>query len=506
MRRRQFFSGMLAGISLLRSSGLVAETSTFTSDPFSLGIASGDMTHDSVVLWTRIAPEPLLPDGGVGPYAVPVRWEVATDPGMRHLVRRGELLAMPEFAHSVHVDLQGLQAGRDYWYRFQTGRYRTEIGHTKTLADGPDLTARFVTTSCQNYTHGYFLAYEHMVNDQPDFVIHLGDYIYDTSFGETFRRHDSEQPPKTLIDYRRRHALYKTDLHLQRAHAALPFYCVIDNHDAIEDNDPAKYEQRAAAYRAWYEHMPVRGFSLRKANVFDMHRLLRLGDLMQISLLDTRQFRDLREKCTENLEHALGFGNYRERCAALFHADRTLLGAEQEHWLYQSLKNNTSVWNVIASSGPVMPFRLDMGDEEYGYIGAWDAYPANRQRLASVLASAPVGQPIILSGDIHSFWAMDGSLISDAADRVPGIEFVCSSISANWPEPLATPVKDNLAYNPHVAFYNGDERGYLLHDVNASEWRTRFRAIGDAKTEGAEVRDLRTFRVTSDHPILQEVI
>ncbi|SVD50598.1 uncharacterized protein METZ01_LOCUS403452, partial [marine metagenome] len=129
MRRRQFFSGMLAGISLLRSSGLVAETSTFTSDPFSLGIASGDMTHDSVVLWTRIAPEPLLPDGGVGPYAVPVRWEAATDPGMRHLVRRGELLAMPEFAHSVHVDLQGLQAGRDYWYRFQTGRYRTEIGH-----------------------------------------------------------------------------------------------------------------------------------------------------------------------------------------------------------------------------------------------------------------------------------------------------------------------------------------------------------------------------------------
>ncbi|MCS5574700.1 MAG: alkaline phosphatase D family protein, partial [Pseudomonadales bacterium] len=338
----------------------------------------------------------------MGPYAVAVRWEVATDPGMRHLVRRDEVAALPEFAHSIHVDLQGLQAGRDYWYRFQTGRYRTEIGHTKTLADGPDLTARFVTTSCQNYTHGYFLAYEHMVNDQPDFVIHLGDYIYDTSFGETFRRHDSEQPPKTLIDYRRRHALYKTDLHLQRAHAALPFYCVIDNHDAIEDNDPAKYEQRAAAYRAWYEHMPVRGFSLRKANVFDMHRLLRLGDLMQISLLDTRQFRDLREKCTENLEHALGFGNYRERCAALFRADRTLLGAEQEHWLYQSLKNNTSVWNVIASSGPVMPFRLDMGDEEYGYIGAWDAYPSNRRRLVSVLENAPLGQPIILSGDMHS--------------------------------------------------------------------------------------------------------
>ena len=408
MRRRQFFSGMLAGISLLRSSHLVAEIPTFSGDPFSLGIASGDMTHNSVVLWTRIVPEPFHPDGGLGPYAVRVSWEVATDPSMRHLVRRGETLAMPEFGHSVHVDLQGLHPGQDYWYRFQTGRHRTEIGHTQTLVDGPDLSARFVTASCQNYTHGSFVAYEHMVSDQPDFVIHLGDYIYDTSFGETFRRHDSEHPPKNLIDYRCRHALYKTDRHLQKAHAALPFYCVIDNHDAIEDNDPAKYEQRAASYQAWYEHMPVRGFNPIKTNVFEMNRLLRLGDLMQISLLDTRQFRDKRELCAEDLEQAVGFGNYRERCAALLHSDRTVLGTEQERWLYQSLENNTSVWNVIASSGPVMPFRLDMGDEEYGYIGAWDAYPANRQRLSSVLAGTSVGQPIILSGDMHSFWAMDG--------------------------------------------------------------------------------------------------
>ena len=505
MRRRQFFSGLLAGFSLMRSSSLVADSPSFSGDPFSLGIASGDATSSSVVLWTRVAPEPLQPDGGVGPYAVPVRWEVASDPAMRRLIRGGELLATPELAHSVHVDLQGLEAGRDYWYRFQLGRHRTEIGHTKTLPDGLNSSVRFVTASCQNYTHGYFLAYEHMVTDRPDFVIHLGDYIYDTSYGETFRRHDSERPPRTLSDYRVRHALYKTDLHLQKAHSALPFYCVIDNHDAIEDDNPSKYEQRAAAYRAWYEHMPVRGFTTKRSNSFEMKRLLRIGDLLQISLLDTRQFRDTRDLCVENLDQAVGFGNYRERCEGLFAVDRSLLGEEQEDWLYRSLKNNTSAWNVIASSGPVMPFRLDMEKEEFGYIGAWDAYPENRQRLASELAGALTGQPIILSGDVHSFWAMDGSLISNTADRVPGIEFVCSSISANWPSPLADPIKDNLAYNPHVAYYNGDERGYLLHEVNAREWLTCLRAIGDAKTKSAEVRNLRRFRVARDNPILQEV-
>ncbi len=505
MQRRQFLAGSLAGISYLSANRLRANNHVIRGNAFSLGIASGDVTEDSAILWTRIAPEPLAQGGGIDPVDLPVTWELSSDRNMRKIVQRGQQMAIPELAHAIHVDVQGLAPGQDYWYRFSAGGQSSMIGHTRTLKTGahPDLTTRFVTTSCQNYTHGYFTAFEHMVRDEPDFVIHLGDYIYDTSFGETFRQHDSEQAPETLTDFRNRHALYKTDPQLQFAHANLPFYTVIDNHDALQDNDPTQYAKRAAAYQAWYEHMPVRGFNRRSPNQFTMHRQVRVGDLMQISLLDTRQFRDSKYLCNDNLDKAMGFGNYRERCDDLLVNQRSMLGEAQERWLYDAINNNTAHWNVIASSGPVLPFRLDQGGAEsdaYGYIGAWDAYPANRQRLAKAIESAATGHPLILSGDLHSFWAMDGNRISNPEDRVAAVEFVTSSISANWPEPLSKPIRDNLSFNPHVDFYNGGERGYLLHDVAREAWQTRFRAVGDARRRDAPIRDLQTFTVAHGEP------
>ncbi len=498
MNRRGFVLRTLLGLGSAPLIAPLASDFRFSANPFTLGIASGDVTDNSAVLWTRLAPEPLQPDGGIGLSSVPVQWELADDALMSNIVQKGEILATPELAHSVHIDLQNLQPDREYWYRFNTGGHTSVTGRTKTLpASSSQLQSlRFVTASCQNYSHGYFVAYEHMLQDKPDFIIHLGDYIYDTTFGATFRKHETEKQPETLNDFRRRHALYKTDQDLQRAHAQVPFYTTIDNHDAIEDMDPDKSAQRAAAYQAWYEHMPVRGFAGPGVNRFDLLRKLQLGDLAQISLLDARQFRDKRDLCRDSMDPAYGFGNYRESCSEIKKEERSMLGAVQENWLINNLQENTTAWNVIASPGPFLPFHYYHEGKDLRYIGAWDAYPANRRRIAEAIKQSGSAHPLILSGDVHSFWAVDGALSKEQSERIPIVEFVTSSISANWPEALNKPVMDNLVNNPQVNFYEGKRCGYLLHEVNKTEWKTTARAMEDVKDKQSRAFDAASFLVS----------
>lgn len=497
MKRRNFILNTLLGLGGAPLAAPLASGVNIPGKLFSLGIASGDVTDSSAVLWTRLAPEPLEADGGMAAVTVPVHWQLSTDPGMTRVVQQGEALASPGLAHSVHVNLQGLSPGQEYWYQFSVAGQSSPVGRTRTLPahNSEPESLRFATASCQNYTHGYFVAYEHMIKDRPDFVIHLGDYFYDTAFGATFRRHETEKPPQTLDEFRRRHALYKTDRHLQQAHAQLPFFTMIDNHDAIEDMDPDKFAQRTAAYQAWYEHMPVRGYAGPGQNHFELHRLIRLGSLAQIALLDGRQFRDKKDLCRDSMDPDYGFGNYREQCDAILEEGRSMLGAEQERWLEASIRANQSSWNVIASPGPVLPFRYHVNNSEKVYIGAWDAYPSNRKRLARAINSAQTGHPLILSGDVHSFWALDGSLVKNPDASLPVVEFVSSSISANWPEPLAKPVSDNLSHNPQVAFYEPARRGYLLHEINKAEWKTTARAVEDAKNENSGAFNLASFLV-----------
>ena len=505
IRRRDFIAQSLAlGLSLLPAR-LLAVKHSVEGDAFSLGIASGDATSRSVILWTRIAPEPMASDGGVGNVVVPVQWELAEDPAMKRVVQRGEQTAVPALAHSVHIDVSNLQPATEYWYRFYIEGQASETGKTRTLPAGDVESARFATASCQNYSHGYFVAYDHLVRDNPDFLIHLGDYIYETSFGETFRQHEMEAAPQTLLEFRRRHAHYKSDSALREAHKSLPFYVIVDNHDAIEDNDPSLYPVRAAAYRAWYEHMPVRGFHLEAPNQMEIHRHLELGSLMQIVALDTRQYRADKYICGDNVQPSFGFGNYQRRCEDMFSEDRSMLGQVQEEWAYRTLQSNQSAWNVLASSGPVMPFRYSTPDGGFYYLGAWDGYPENRKRLVNALESAPVGHPVILSGDVHSFWAVDGERITSPDTKISAPELTTSSISANWPDVLSDPITANLASNPQVAYYNGATRGYLVHEVNKAEWKTHYRGVNDVTNINADITNLKVFRIENGTQGLQDL-
>ena len=507
MKRRDFIIKTALGLAAAQASAPLVAEARFSRNPFTLGVASGDVTQDSVVLWTRLAPEPLAADGGIRQGAIPVRWELFEEEEMRAPVRQGEELAAPRLAHSVHVDVQGLEPGREYWYRFSVGRHSSEAGRTKTLpAPGSRAESiRFVTASCQNYAHGYFAAYDHIIADDPDFVMHLGDYIYETSYGVTVRRHETEDMPFTLDGYRRRHALYKTDESLKRAHARLPFFTTLDNHDAVIDTDPAGLARRAAAYQAWYEHMPVRGYGKPGDNRFHLRRTIHAGRLAQINLLDTRQFRDRQYLCSNN-EPAYGFGNYRERCPEIFVEERSMLGEAQERRLMESMVNNRTPWNVIASTSVFSPFHLDIDDKTLNFTGSWDGYPANRDRIAGAINRSATGRAVILSGDMHSFWAIDGMESAAVSDRFPGVEFVVSSISANWPDEMDKPITDNLFRNPQIKFYEPDKRGYLLHDVSAQEWQTTARAVHDVRDAQSGVFDLARFVVENGKPGLRRVL
>lgn len=478
MNRRDFLIASLLGCAIKSFPTIAFERAKFSKSPFSLGIASGDPTHNSVVLWTRLVLDPSKSDGGMEPKIYSVNWQIASDPHMKNVVKTGRSQASPQFAHSVHIDLDNLAPHTQYWYQFSVDTHKSPIGKTKTLARSTSThSARFITASCQNFTHGYFVAYQHMLDDNPDFIIFLGDYIYDKSFGKSVRQHDSETRPKTLDEYRRRHALYKTDKHLNKAHANVPFFVVPDNHDALIDNDPEKYQQRIAAYQAWYEHMPTRGYFGLRANQFNLHRHIQVGDLLNINLLDTRQYRDIESLPDDNIDTSYAFGNYRKLSASYYDNERSMLGEEQEQWLLNSITNNQASWQIIASPGPLTPFEFYKDEQLFRYIGTWDGYPAAQKRLIDTIKSIKKNNTIVLSGDVHSFWAWDGMQYIDKNNNIPIVEFTTSSVTADWPKELSQPIEDNLPVNPQVKLYEPLLRGYMLHEVTAKTWITTAKAM-----------------------------
>ena len=241
--------------------------------PFRLGIASGSPKPDGFVLWTRLVPRLFEPDGGMPDRRVPVDWELATDPRMRRVVRRGTAWALPQLAHSVHVEISGLRPGRDYYYRFRYRHDETEVGHTRTAPRTSDRVDRltFAAASCQKWEDGFYSAYRAMAEEDLDFVLHLGDYVYEYAIpadgglpaaagaGRADRRPRWSSPGGAM-----QYAITKSDPHLQRAHRRFPFVVTWDDHEVANDyantQTPAGdiSALRAAAYQAWYEHQPGR--------------------------------------------------------------------------------------------------------------------------------------------------------------------------------------------------------------------------------------------------------
>jgi alkaline phosphatase D len=486
---------------------------------FQYGVASGDPLPDGVVLWTRVTPTPeATPGSGLGG-PTRVRWAVAEgvagDGSLQRVVARGTVTTSAATDHTVKVDVRGLEPGRSYAYGFTVRDSSSPVGRTRTAADpgAANERLRFGMVSCSNYTGGFFSAYRHLAaRDDLDFVLHLGDYLYEYGNGADRygpdslrgrRDHDPAVEIVTLSDYRRRHALYKADPDLAALHSRYAFVTTWDDHEVTNDTwrEGAENHQegtegpfvprRNRSYQAYDEWMPIRLPERRTEQETRIYRRLRFGTLADLTMLDLRQYRDQQVPSTDG--------------AAIDAPDRTMTGPEQQAFLEQGLAATDSpAWRLFGNSVQIMPVKTPPLPAELAaalavlqgapepvptvptsgfalLVDPWDGYTANRRRVLEFALDKGVGDPVFLTGDIHSTWAADLPLDAGTYTGSPtglspsaGIEFVCPSVTSdNLDEITGTPPRTtSLALeeqikvaNRHVKEVELDSHGYSVVDV-----------------------------------------
>lgn len=502
--RRHFLASGLAAAAIWP--GLEgARAARFETYPFTLGVASGCPSPFGVVLWTRLTfpapPPPANPFAFVQDPPVPpvdLVWEVAEDEGFTRLAASGLVRCVEDYAHSAHVAVTGLQPDRWYFYRFRAGDALSPTGRTRT-APLPEASRdfRFAFAACQQYEQGYYAALRDMSRRDLDLVVHLGDYIYEKSYGAGHVRSHGTGNPSTLREYRDRYALYKSDADLQSAHASAPWLVIWDDHEVIDnyhaDDAPGVtggagfLRQRAAAYQAWYEHMPVpphTGGDFAHFRIYGRHGF---GRMLDVALLDSRQYRS-----------APLAGN------AADDPTRSYLGPEQERWLDATLQASQARWTVVAQQTLISERDLEAGPGTRYSADSWDGYRAARGRLLESVQGAGVRNPLIIGGDLHAFYAADVKRdFGDEGAPVMATEFVTGSVTSNPPSERAVArVQDE---NPHLKFASGSQHGYALARLCDRQAEVDFIAISDRKAPEATARVAQSFAVMDGLPGVNRV-
>ena len=505
--RRLFMSyaAALSSVPLLSRSSFAKSSCSFSDNPFSLGVASGDPNHRSVVLWTRLAPKPLEPFGGMPDEAVEVKWELANDEAFTKNVVKGTTTATPQLGHSVHVEVDHLKSDRWYFYRFHAGDATSPIGRTRTFPTPNSMVdqVKFGVTSCQNYEQGLFTAYEQMAEDDLDLVFHLGDYIYEYEAGRNgkVRTHHGKEI-ESLNEYRSRYGQYKSDSLLQKMHAQCPWLVTWDDHEfdnncadeTSEENgiDPADFlVRRANAYQAYYETMPIRASCLPTGPDMQLYRNASFGRLAEFLVLDTRQYRSDQpnnDRSSDLNEAALA-------------KTQTMLGARQKGWLCQRLIRSRATWNVLAQQ--VMMGMVNRagnpGAPRYS-MDQWPGYTFERMQLVKYLEERRINNPVVLTGDIHTNWVNELRVDDRRADDKPvATEFVATSLSSGG-NGVAEPrgLKQLLSANPGVKFHNA-ERGYIRCTVTPEMWKADYMVVDEVEKPGGKTTVRKSFvRNTGD--------
>jgi alkaline phosphatase D len=489
--RRGFLTGV--GATLLHTAlaeqrlSRVASAQGLGDDPFTLGVASGDPTPDGVVLWTRLAPKP-LEGGGMPAHPIAVQWRVATDDRMQKIVQRGAVLAVPELAHSVHVEVSGLQPSRWYWYQFKVGNEYSPIGRTRTAPPaGSSESLRFAFVSCQHYANGFYYAHRHLARENLDFAVHLGDYIYEGAATSIVGRpHLPAYEIASIEDYRIRYGLYKSDPDLKAVHAAFPWIVTWDDHETENDyagfipenaadpadNQPDFAARRARAYQAYYEHMPLRATQLPTGPYLQLYRRLGFGDLLLVNVLDTRQDRSARAPA--GCDPAVRIDGY---CPSALDPSRTIVGEAQLTWLLSGLAQSTASWNVLANQVPFAPNDTNADPALRTFGGEkWDGYPLDRVQILDFIAERDLVNTIVITGDVHQNFVRNVPPDHIFLDAEPiATEFIGTSISTGGDRAPVTVFGGNVN-NPHLRFQN-NHHGYVRCTVTRDLWRADYRVI-----------------------------
>lgn len=506
--RRELLQYASSLIALSAAGGCRVNTRpVFSASPFTLGVASGDPSPDGIVLWTRLAPDPLNGGGMPRDEAFPVRWEIAEDERLQRVVRRGTMLAKPEMGHAVHVEVDGLRPWRQYFYRFTLGRYESSIGRTRTApaADAMPGRLKFAFASCQRWETGFFTAYDHMAQEDLDLVIHLGDYIYEYGADRTKNAVRPVIGPEitTLEHYRQRYAQYRTDPALRTAHERFPFIVTPDDHEVDNDyaGDLPEDDQtreafllrRANAYRAYYEHMPLRASALPAGPAARLYRRAPYGRLADFMVLDTRQYRT---------DQPCG-ASRASLCKDAMSPTATILGEAQERWLTDGLDRSQARWNVLAQQVMLADVDFSPDDARVYLMDKWSGYQACSQRLHTFLRERQPSNPIVLTGDIHSNWVVNlkADYREPEKSATLGTEFVGTSITSGGDGRADMPPDVAKAFpkNPHLRFYNA-QRGFVSCIVTPDRWQSDYRIIPFVTRPGAPVETRASFIVENGRP------
>ena len=500
VNRRRFLQSGLAAAAVWPLLGSV-RAATFETDPFALGVASGCPRPDGVVLWTRLifpSADPMTLANPFAPVTTPehpamdVAWEIAEDENFTRPVASGIAVASPDFAHSVHVDARNLLPDRWYFYRFRCGDALSRVGRTRT-APAPDAAKErfsFAFAACQQYEQGWYAAYRDMAERDLDLVVHLGDYIYEMSYGADHVRDHGTGAPSLLFEYRDRYALYKSDPDLQKAHAMFPWLVSWDDHEVVNNyggdlsptdmNAQAFLKRRAAAYQAWYEHMPVPPLAapdFRNLRIYDQFRF---GTLLDVTLLDTRQYRS-------------------PAPGAMEPADRsrfTMLGEEQERWFADRMAGGTAQWSIIGQPTLLSERDIALGPDTRFSDDGWDHFRSSRDRLLTSLRREEVRNPVVIGGDLHAFYAADVHAADDGA--LVATEFVTGAITSDPPSPDA--MDTALAENPHLKFGDASRHGYSVMHLSPQKSEVELIGISDRKDPNATAARFQQFAVLDGLP------
>lgn len=516
------------------------------------GAASGDPLDDRVVLWTRITAE-----ATTAPIAV--RWEVSTDPRFKTLVHKGDARATASRDYTVKVDVTGLKPATDYFYRFQYLRNgkpfgKSVGGRTRTLPKGAVKDVVLAVASCSLYPNGYFNAYDAIAKlPRVDAVLHLGDYIYeygaapdDYGMASPTAKTRVPDPPRELLsleDYRRRHALYKTDPALQAAHARAPWIVVWDDHETAdnswiggaENHQPATegdwVKRKAAGIKAYYEWMPIRepaAGTLPEA----AWRRFQFGDVATLLMTETRlTARSHQLDYGRDLPVVDGKPDFAAFTAKLKDPDRRMMGQGQEQWLAREVDASMqagTAWQVLGNQvvmARVVPpdLKAAMGDQAYaallarlpayvakpveesrtlaqvgapGNLDAWDGYPADRARVYDIF-KASQARPIVLAGDSHAFWANE--LWDDAGTTRVAAEFGVTSVtSPGYSDylPGAPLGQAYVAANKEVKFTDQGAKGFLLLTLEHGRATGELIAVSTILDPKYQTRTLKRFVIT----------
>jgi alkaline phosphatase D len=492
-------------------------------NPFALGVASGSPTHDGVVLWTRLVQTGFFGGSTMGADPVTVRWEVARDEGFGQIVATGQAQALAQLAHAVHVEVGGLEPDRWYFYRFMAGDAVSPTGRTRTfpLPDAAPARLRLAYASCQRWEHGYFSAWRHMLADQPDVVLFLGDYIYEYPDATNAVRRPTGGWVLTLDDYRARYALHRGEPELQAMHAACPWLVTWDDHEVQNDyagltpgdSGPSVADfraRRAAAYQAFYEHMPLRASALTRAlsgltagEEMRLYGQLRFGRLATLALLDDRQYRDP-QVCTRGGRAGSGSVDP-ARCELWADPGRTLLGPAQEQWLDATLaRAGDTTWQIIGQQTLFGQRDFRPGPGESLWNDGWDGYAAARGRFTASLQRHRVPNPVLLGGDVHENWVGHVKADYTRPDSPSlGVEFCGTSITSRAGP--ADRLAERLAENPHFVFADAQRKGYGLVDFTPGQLTTTLRVVDDVTRRDTRVETLARFGVAAGRPVIERL-